>query len=193
MKATRLPMRLNRRPRTVHVFADGYLLFNGRRIACSLGSGGVVATKIEGDGGTPSGLFPVRRLWFRSDRVHVQTAIPCQPILRTHGWCDDPASGLYNRPFRLPAHVSHERLYRRDRLYDLVLTIGHNDSPARAGGGSAIFVHVQPENDAATAGCIAPSRDDLIWLLARLRPGDMFRVHPPGSGSVRFPPRRVLP
>ncbi len=124
------------------------------------------------------GPVPVRRLWFRSDRVHVQTAIPCQPILRTHGWCDDPASGLYNRPFRLPAHVSHERLYRRDRLYDLVLTIGHNDSPARAGGGSAIFVHVQPENDAATAGCIAPSRDDLIWLLARLRPGDMFRVHP---------------
>lgn len=183
----------SRSPRVAHVFADGFLSFCGRRIACSLGNGGVVTCKREGDGGTPAGLFPVRRLWFRPDRVRPQSCLPQHPILRRHGWCDDPQSGAYNRPVGLPFRFRHERLYRADCLYDLVLTIGHNDSPPRAGDGSAIFIHVRPPGGAPTAGCIAPSRSDLEWLLARLRPGDMVRVHPCVAGSARFTPRRVLP
>jgi L,D-peptidoglycan transpeptidase YkuD (ErfK/YbiS/YcfS/YnhG family) len=189
----RLQMRPSRHPRIVHVFADGCLVFDGRKIRCSLGRSGIVCGKSEGDGATPVGLFPVRRLWFRPDRVRISTNLNTFPIQRPHGWCDAPDHAAYNRPVRLPFSASHENLHRRDGLYDLVLTIGHNDSPPRPGAGSAIFVHVMPALGGPTAGCVAPTREDLAWMLARLRPGDMFRVHESERKSPGFPPRRVLP
>lgn len=183
----------SRSPRIAHVFADGHLVFLDRQLPCSLGSGGIVQQKQEGDGGTPAGLFPVRDLWRRTDKVCLSTSIPSRPIHDHHGWCDDPASAVYNRSVRRPFGMGHERLHRQDDLYDLVLTIGHNDRPARPGSGSAIFVHVRPPDHGPTAGCIAPAKDDLIWLLTVLRPGDMIKVHAPDRKTPRFPPRRVLP
>lgn len=186
-------MRQSRLPRIIHVFADGHLVFDRFRIRCSLGRGSVTLDKQEGDGATPVGLFPLRALWFRSDRVRPLTRLPKRPILLSHGWCDAASHGSYNRAVRLPFTASHEQLRRDDELYDLILTIGHNDNPPQSGQGSAIFIHVMPPGGATTAGCIAPSKDDLLWMLTKLQPGDLVRVHSAARISPGFPLRRVLP
>lgn len=177
-------MRPNSRPRILHVFADGYMIVDGRRLPCALGRGGIRADKREGDGATPAGLFPLRSVHYRAHRAGAPaTALPRQPILRSHGWCDDPASPLYNRPVRLPFPARHERLWRADRLYDVVVTIGHNDRPARPGQGSAVFIHAMSPDGGATEGCVALRPVDMRWLLRRIRPGDLVRIAPPERKS----------
>ncbi|WP_416898127.1 MAG: L,D-transpeptidase family protein [Minwuia sp.] len=185
-------MRPNRRPETLHVFADGYAVFRRVRLACALGRGGVRTDKREGDGATPTGRFPVRHVRFRPDRWRPQTALPAIPVLRSHGWSDDPADPLYNRFVRLPHPCGHERLRRADRLYDALIVVGHNDRPHRPGAGSAVFVHVMAEAETPTAGCVAFRPADLAWLLAQLRPGDDVTIHPPGRKSPGLPLRRDL-
>jgi L,D-peptidoglycan transpeptidase YkuD (ErfK/YbiS/YcfS/YnhG family) len=36
---------------------------------CALGRSGITSEKSEGDGGTPIGRFPLRRVFFRHDRL----------------------------------------------------------------------------------------------------------------------------
>lgn len=47
------------------------LTFHNRTMQCALGKGGVVdgPEKREGDGCTPAGTFPLRRAFYRADRV----------------------------------------------------------------------------------------------------------------------------
>ena len=40
----------------------GILLWRGRRFGCAIGAGGVRSNKREGDGATPAGRFPLRRV-----------------------------------------------------------------------------------------------------------------------------------
>ncbi|MDF1720033.1 MAG: L,D-transpeptidase family protein [Minwuia sp.] len=161
----------------LHVFGDGFARLGRSTYDCALGSSGIVADKREGDGGTPVGTFAIRRLMYRHDRIgRPRTALPAQPILRTHGWCDDPGSPGYNRQIRLPSTFGHEELWRADGLYDLVLVIGHNDRPVVAGGGSAVFVHVARPDMAPTEGCVAFAFDALMEIITRLRPGDTVRI-----------------
>ncbi len=125
--------------------------------------------KREGDGASPAGEFPLRKLYFRPDRAPIpRTGLPIEAITPDLGWCDDPRSGSYNRPVILPFAGSHERMWRGDRLYDLVIVIGCNDSPPRKGAGSAIFLHLARDGFAPTEGCVALRRDDMIRLLPRL-------------------------
>jgi L,D-peptidoglycan transpeptidase YkuD (ErfK/YbiS/YcfS/YnhG family) len=102
--------------------------------------------------------------------------LPTAPIAADDGWCDDPADPAYNRPVRLPYAGRHERLWRDDRLYDLVLVIGHNDDPVVAGAGSAVFVHVARPDWAPTAGCVALALPDLLTLLTVCQPGAMLTI-----------------
>lgn len=185
-------MRPSRSPRVIHVFADGHLVAGHVRLSCTLGRNGISAEKVEGDGATPAGLFPVRRLWFRPEYGRPATKLPRHPISRGHGWCDDPRRSDYNRPVRLPFAGSHEVMRRSDHLYDLVLTIGHNDSPARSGRGSAVFLHLMSPERSPTGGCIALRRRDLVWLLGRIRPGDLIRIHRSVCRTPGLPPRQGL-
>ena len=151
------------------VAGDGYARFAGRRYRCALGAGGIVAVKREGDGGTPAGRWPLRRLLYRADRGAAPAcALPSRAIAEDDGWCDDPTHPAYNRPVKLPFGAGHEVLWRSDRLYDLVVVVGHNDDPPVPGAGSAIFVHLAREDWAPTAGCVALRRADLEEVLARL-------------------------
>ena len=122
---------------------------------------------MEGDGATPLGLLPLRRVLFRADRGPApQTAVPVEPIGPTDGWCDDPADPRYNRAVRLPYPARHEELWRSDALYDIVGVLGWNDVPVARGHGSAIFLHIARADYSPTEGCVAMSGPDLRTLLA---------------------------
>jgi L,D-peptidoglycan transpeptidase YkuD (ErfK/YbiS/YcfS/YnhG family) len=138
-----------------------------RTVTCALGRSGIAASKREGDGATPVGRFPLRRVLYRADRLALPPiALPSAVIEPGDGWCDDPASSDYNRQVRLPITASHEHLWRLDELYDIVVVLGHNDDPPVAGAGSAIFLHVARPDYAPTQGCVAVARSDLLQLLA---------------------------
>jgi L,D-peptidoglycan transpeptidase YkuD (ErfK/YbiS/YcfS/YnhG family) len=153
--------------------AIGSAEFAGRVFSCALGAAGILERKREGDRGTPSGRFPFREILYRADRVAApKSGLRLGPIRVEDGWCDDPAHPSYNRKVRLPFAASHERLWRDDRLYDLVVVIGHNDDPPRPGFGSAVFIHLARPDFAPTEGCIAFHETDLRVILAAVAPGD---------------------
>jgi L,D-peptidoglycan transpeptidase YkuD (ErfK/YbiS/YcfS/YnhG family) len=151
----------------------------GGERACSLGRSGVVPAqdKREGDGASPLGKWVLRSVFYRPDReAPPRTGLPLVPLRPQDGWCDDPASALYNRPVSLPFARSFERLWREDGLYDLCVVLGHNDEPPVAGMGSAIFLHLRAPDGGATEGCVALARGDLLELLALARPGDRMAI-----------------
>ena len=92
------------------------------------------------------------------------------------GWCDDMGHPDYNRRVALPFPASHERLWREDHVYDLIVVLGYNDDPVIPEKGSAIFLHLAREDFSPTEGCIACARDDLLALLCGAKPGDALRI-----------------
>jgi len=92
------------------------------------------------------------------------------------GWCDDPMDVEYNRQVRLPFHARHEKLWREDHVYDLIVELGFNDDPVITGRGSAIFLHVAKPDYSPTEGCVACALGDLLALLKAARPGDALRI-----------------
>lgn len=147
----------------------GVVTCGAQKFPCALGRSGVSAAKREGDGATPVGIFPIRRLLYRADRLdQPATQLPTAAIARHDGWCDQPVDPLYNRPVQLPYGASAENLWRDDGIYDLIVVIGHNDSPVAAGLGSAIFMHIATSGYAPTAGCVALSRGDILIALSTL-------------------------
>lgn len=160
-------------------YADGRFDLAGREVRCALGRGGVIAVgdKREGDGASPAGLWPLRRLLYRPDRGHAPpTALSTRPLAPGDGWCDAPRDDCYNRMVTLPHGAHAESLWRMDGIYDLIVVVGHNDDPAISGAGSAIFLHLAREDFAPTQGCVALARDDLEALLALAAPGDSLAI-----------------
>ncbi|MDH5749854.1 MAG: L,D-transpeptidase family protein [Rhodospirillales bacterium] len=161
----------------ITVFANGQMLWNGRNIRCALGRGGVGRTKREGDGQTPAGRLPLRRVLYRPDRLAApETALPVRALDERDGWCDDPNDPAYNTLIRLPHPAHHEKLWRDDSLYDLIVELGYNDAPVVPGSGSAIFLHLAKPDYAPTEGCVAVAREDLLLLLRACGPGDCLSV-----------------
>jgi len=116
----------------------GLARFMGRTIPCAIGKGGIVHDKREGDGGTPVGSWQMESVFYQ-----------------------------YNEAIRLPASCSHERMRRGDTLYDIVVVLDHNRHPPKPGEGSAIFVHCWRAPRFPTAGCIAFTPANLMWILER--------------------------
>jgi L,D-peptidoglycan transpeptidase YkuD (ErfK/YbiS/YcfS/YnhG family) len=161
------------------VQAAGEAIWAGRRLRCAVGRGGVVADKREGDGASPAGLWPMRGVLFRRDRLGTPaTALPTRPLEPSDGWCDDPADPAYNLHVRLPYPARSEKLWRADPLYDVVVPLGYNDDPVVSGAGSAIFLHVAGPDFAPTAGCVALALADLLAVLAAAAPGAQVRIVP---------------
>lgn len=145
--------------------------FLGRRFACTIGRGGVVDAdrKREGDGATPRGVHRIVGMLYRPDRIAppVDWAVP---ILPGDLWSDGVDDPDYNHMVRAPHPFSHEALRRADPLYDLVLITDWNWPHAKAGRGSAIFLHRWRRPGYPTAGCVAFAPQDLLWIACRLRP-----------------------
>lgn len=144
------------------------LVADGREYPCKIGRGGMKADKREGDLATPIGRFPMRWCYYRPDKLAAPTTLlPVMEITATDGWCDDAKHALYNQPVTLPFEGSHEKLCRDDDVYDLVIPLGYNDDPVKAGKGSAIFMHLMRPDGVGTEGCVALKREDLLALLPR--------------------------
>lgn len=138
-------------------------------IRCAIGSGLIARDKREGDRATPAGAFRLLFGFYRPDRVaRNATLLPMRPLRPNDGWCDDPKSALYNRPVASPCRPSHEKLWRADRLYDVLIVLDYNFQPRRKTRGSAIFLHCARPDLAPTEGCVALRPDDLRRLLPRL-------------------------
>lgn len=151
--------------------ARGWLSAGPRRIQVTLGRGGIRADKREGDGATPRGLFRLRRLWWRADRgARPCTLLPVRRIRPTDGWCEDPNDRRYNRPVARGPTSSADRLWRADRLYDLLIELDHNTRPCIPGRGSAVFIHIMRPDFGPTAGCVALTPRDLRLLLGVVGP-----------------------
>jgi L,D-peptidoglycan transpeptidase YkuD (ErfK/YbiS/YcfS/YnhG family) len=159
------------------VSPNGEARWGEQRFRCALGPAGIRGDKREGDGATPAGWFPLRRLLYRPDRLErPPTGLPVLALSPADGWCDGSEDPLYNRQIRLPYPASHERLWRADAIYDLIVILGHNDDPVRPGAGSAVFLHLARADYAPTQGCIALARPDLLAVLATAGLGDGILV-----------------
>ncbi|MGA7383584.1 MAG: L,D-transpeptidase family protein [Methylocella sp.] len=164
MAATRLPRESQGQEISLGRFRAGPVV-----VRCAIGRAGIKRGKREGDRATPGGTFRLLGGFFRPDRISRKAWVSqMRPVLPSDGWCDDPGSALYNRRVVLPCRASHEKLWRADRLYDLVVVLDYNIHPRRKNRGSAIFLHCARPDFAPTGGCIALRLDDLRRLLPRL-------------------------
>ncbi len=155
------------------------LSWNSTQVRCALGRGGVKSEKKEGDGATPAGRFPLRRVMYRPDRVaEPKTGLPVLALEAGDGWCDEPGNASYNRLVRLPFSASFESLWRDDTIYDVIVELGYNDDPVEPGLGSAIFVHVARPGYEPTEGCIALALEDLLDLLNHCDEATVLSVSP---------------
>lgn len=153
---------------SIKVTSDGMLRFKGETFVCALGRSGVIAAeaKREGDGATPIGTWPLRRVYYRADRISKpDTALPVIALDPEDGWCDDPTHPDYNRPVRFPFDASAEHLWRDDHLYDVIVVLGHNDDPPVPPKGSAIFFHLAKDDYAPTEGCVAVHLEHMLTVL----------------------------
>lgn len=144
------------------------LRFRGRVLPCTLGRGGISDAKAEGDGATPQGEHRLVGMLYRPDRM-ARPADWALPIRPRDGWSDDVRDPDYNLMVTRPHGFGHERLWRADPVYDLILLTDWNWPQARKGAGSAIFIHQWRGPGRATEGCVALSRSDLRWLAPRIR------------------------
>ena len=150
----------------ISVSPTGGLKWRGQTYRCAVGRGGIVATKREGDHASPLGCFALRKILFRADRISApQSGLPVSALSPSDGWCDAPNDAAYNQAVSLPYPASAETLCRADSVYDLIVVLGHNDSPVVPGCGSAIFLHVAQPDFAPTEGCVAVAKADLLEVL----------------------------
>jgi L,D-peptidoglycan transpeptidase YkuD (ErfK/YbiS/YcfS/YnhG family) len=185
---------------TAKVHAMCTLQFHNHSYPCSLGKNGIRADKKEGDGATPVGSFPIRKIFYRSDKLSSQDisiikkmeerGFLVQALSPKDGWVDDPTSIYYNQYINT-SHAdlpSHEDLWREDTIYDIIVVLGYNDKPILAGKGSAIFMHIARPNPSGgfgpTLGCIALAKQDLISILNDLQVGDHVQVSE--TGEIRL-------
>ena len=92
------------------------------------------------------------------------------------GWCDDPKSIHYNKLIKLPFIYSHEKLYKKENIYDIILVLNYNMNPVKKNKGSAIFIHVAKNNFKKTEGCIAIKKQSLIKLLKKINPNTKVKI-----------------
>jgi L,D-peptidoglycan transpeptidase YkuD (ErfK/YbiS/YcfS/YnhG family) len=157
--------------------SGGVIVARHLRAEAALGRASIGRWKREGDGRTPAGRFRLLTVYYRPDRLRRPwTVLPVVAIRPDLGWCDDPADRRYNRPVRLPYPARHERLWRNDRLYDIVVVLDFNLARPRAGAGSAIFLHLASPDFDPTEGCIAVSETKMRRILARAGPRTMVDV-----------------
>ena len=75
----------------------------------------------------------------------------------------------YNQLIKLPTKYTHEKLYRKDNVYDLLIVLNYNMRPIIKNKGSAIFIHIARQNYKKTSGCVAIKKIHLIKLIKTIK------------------------
>ena len=131
----------------------------------------------EGDAKTPLGEYQLRWGFYRADRLPApKSRLNFRALQEQDGWCDASGHPAYNRFVKLPMEASHEKLWREDGAYDIVIIMSHNDSPPVPEAGSAVFIHVAQADDRQTLGCVALAPEDMVKLLPKLFSGQRVRI-----------------
>ena len=149
---------------------NGYLEYKNFKFRCALGKSGIKTKIKEGDNITPKGTYKILNIYYRKDRIKkIKSSINKIKINKNMGWCDDTQSKHYNKQIKLPSELSHEILYRKDNIYDIVCVINYNINPTLKNKGSAIFLHIAKKKYQKTKGCIALKKKHLIKLIKNMR------------------------
>ena len=157
---------------------SGYLQYKNLKFRCALGKAGIKKKEKEGDNVTPKGIFKITSMYYRPDKIkNIITAVKKIKIKKNIGWCDDPNSHFYNQQISLPNKFSHEKLYRNDSLYDLILVLNYNVNPIIKNKGSAIFIHIAKKNYKNTKGCIALKKQHLIELISKIKKNTKIKIN----------------
>ena len=155
----------------------GYLIYKNLKLRCALGKAGIKKKIIEGDNITPKGIFKIIKIYYRPDKIKkIKTLIKQIKIKKNMGWCNDAKSSFYNRQIKLPNQFSHEKLYRKDRIYDLLAVLNYNMNPVKKNKGSAIFIHIAKNKYKPTAGCLAMKKNDLIKVLQMIKKNTRVKI-----------------
>jgi len=151
---------------TIIVINKETLICDEFRFRCSTGKNGITKNKIEGDKKTPKGIFKIGNLYYRKDKYQkLDTKIKCFPIKNDMGWCDDPKNKKnYNKLVKIKKNINHEKLFRKDNIYNLLIPVSYNTKKPIPGKGSAIFIHLT-NNYESTLGCISLKEKDFFILL----------------------------
>ena len=143
-----------------------HLVLKDYKIKCAVGKRGISKKKREGDLITPKGIFKIKKVYYRKDRVkNLITKIKKIAIKKDMGWCDDPKSQKYNKSVKFPFKYKSEKLFRTDNIYDIILVLNFNMNPTIKNKGSAIFIHVAKNDLRPTKGCIAIKKRELKKIL----------------------------
>ena len=143
-----------------------FLLYKGYKLKCSIGKSGITLSKKEGDLTTPKGLFGLGLLYYRKDKIKLlKCKIKKRAIKKGMGWCDDSKSKKYNQEISFPFKYGAEKLYRKDKIYDIFINIKYNQLPIVKGKGSAIFLHLSNKKYKPTSGCVAIQKKDFLKIL----------------------------
>lgn len=153
------------------------LLYDEFVFKCSIGKNGLKKNKIEGDKSTPKGLFSLGKVYYRPDRIDKpNTKLKIKKITRKIGWCDDSKNKKYNKEILLNKKNKGEKLFRSDRIYDLILVINYNTKRTIKNKGSAIFIHVASKNYKKTEGCIALKKIHLLKVIKKLKINTLVKI-----------------
>ena len=154
----------------------GLLRYKNLNFRCALGKAGVGKKRVEGDNITPVGIYKIVKIFYRKDRIkNISSKFKLFSINKNMCWCDDSNSKHYNQLIKLPTNYTHEKLYRRDCVYDLILVLNYNIKPIIKNKGSAIFIHVT-KNYKKTAGCVALKKDHLIKLVSKINKSTRVKI-----------------
>ena len=103
------------------------LIFDDFVFQCVVGKKGTSRNKKEGDFKTPRGLFKLSTVYYRADRIkNIQTKLNLKKINKNMGWCNEPTDKKYNSLINTREKIRHEKLYRKDNKYDIVIIIDYN-------------------------------------------------------------------
>ena len=154
-----------------------YLSYDKYKVKCALGKRGIGKKKKEGDKITPIGRYNIKFLLYRKDRIKkIKTKLKKFVIKKNMGWCDDSSSKNYNKLIQLPTKYSHEKLYKKDNSYDIILVLNFNMYPIIKNKGSAIFIHVAKQCYKKTLGCVAINKISLLKIAKKLNKKSIVEI-----------------
>ena len=162
----------------MHIIINkNYLIYNKYKVKCALGKRGIGNKRKEGDYVTPKGIFKIKYMLYRKDRIkRIKSKIKKIIIKKNMGWCDDPLSKSYNKLIKTPSKYNYEKIYKKENVYDIILVLNYNMNPVSKNKGSAIFIHIAKKNYKKTEGCIAIKKIHLLKIVKELKNNTRVKI-----------------